>query len=67
MINISELTKKDFGKWVVYKPELENERGRIKSFNFETIFVVYHCDNNWEEFQNYTAAGTDPEDLFWEK
>lgn len=27
------LTVGDIGKWVVYKPELENERGRVKSFD----------------------------------
>ena len=65
--NISFLTDGDLGRWVVYKPELENERGRIKSFNNETktAWVVYKCNNNWDldHWKDYTAQSTKYQDL----
>ncbi len=64
MIDIAELTKEDIGKWVVYKPTCGlPEKGRIKSWNDNYIFVVYKCDHQWNRFQDFTGAGTDPEDL----
>jgi hypothetical protein len=67
MIDIAKLIKEDIGKWVVYKPELENEKGKIKSFNLETgwIFVVYKCAGEWHRFQDFTGQATKPEDLYW--
>jgi len=62
---IQELTKKDIGRWVVYKPNLENERGKIKSWNDTYIFIVYKCANNWDRFQDYTGQATSPGDLEW--
>jgi hypothetical protein len=41
----------------------EKERGRIKSWNEKWIFVVYRCDHQWDRFQDFTGAATDPEDL----
>ena len=64
-IIIQELTKKDIGRWVVYKPNLENERGKIKSWNDTYIFVVYKCANNWDRFQDYTGQATSSRDLEW--
>lgn len=60
-----KLTIKDIGKWVIYKPELENERGRIKSFNNkrQIAWVVYKCDGDWANYGDYTAAATKFEDL----
>lgn len=64
MIDIAELTKKDIGRWVVYNPGYGvPEKGRIKDWNPCLIFVVYKCDNQWDKFQGYTAAGTYPKDL----
>lgn len=66
MINIKELTPEHIGQWVRYRdshfPE-QSETGRILSWNEHTIFVVYKCNNEWHRFQNFTAAGTCPEDL----
>lgn len=64
MIDITKLTSKDIGKWVYYSPGFgENEKGRIKDWNQKYIFVVYKCDENWNKFQDYTAAATNPKDL----
>lgn len=32
--------------------------GVIKRFHddYRFAFVVFHCDNNWEEYENYTAS-----------
>ena len=65
MINIAELTTKDIGRLVIYKPTQENEKGRIKSWNDKFIFVVYKCDNQWHRFQDFTGCSTDPDDLIF--
>lgn len=42
------------------------ENGIVKALNLrdpKTVFVVYHCDGNWDRYQNYTAASTRIEDL----
>lgn len=68
MIDLNKLTSKDIGRGVTYtrynmygigEPVL----GRIKSWNDEWIFVVYNCDNDWKNYQEYTAAATRPVDL----
>lgn len=61
MIDIKKLSKNDRGKWVEYITK--NERGRIKSWNDTFIFVVYHCDNRWSNYQEYTGCATRPDDL----
>lgn len=64
MIDVKSLNKSDIGRWVEYHSYPANiEKGRIKSWNEKWIFVVYKCDNNWDRFQDYTAAATKPEDL----
>ena len=65
MIEIKRLQETDIGRWVIYKTEFENQRGRIKSWNDKWIFVVYHCAGEWDRYQDYTAAATKPEDLMW--
>ncbi len=63
-ISISQLTDKDIGKWVTYTPLAgKSERGRIKSWGTNVIFVVYKCDNEWDRFQDYTGCATKPQDL----
>ena len=63
MINIASLTKEDIGKWVKYhSPDGRDEIGRIKSWNEKFIFVVYKC-NEWNRFEDFTGAATNPEDL----
>lgn len=61
MIKISELKNQDIGRWVIYCGfSNEKDRGKIKSWNKNYIFVVYNCDKNWHRFQDYTAAATEP-------
>jgi hypothetical protein len=37
----------------------KNEKGIVKSIGHNgTIFVVCHCAEDWENFENYTAAAT---------
>jgi len=73
MIQIRELTEEDKGRWVIYKPyhAKDNpeqwERGKLKSWNSDIIFVVYKCNNEWHRYQDFTGAATYPEDLEFEK
>lgn len=40
------------------------ERGIIKSLSgSDHAFVVYHCDENWDNYQNYTAERTQIKNL----
>lgn len=64
MVEIKKLITNDVGKWVAYfdvygQPEI----GRIKSWNEHYVFVVFKCDNNWSEFENYTGCACSPECL----
>ena len=68
MINISKLK---IGDKVYYKPSNFNydeyENGMVKeilSTTNKAIRVVYNCAGNWDNFENYTSALTDIEDLF---
>jgi len=64
MIDITKLTDEDYGRWVVYTPGYgAQEKGRIKSWNENWIFVVYKCNFEWDSFQEYTACSTNPNDL----
>jgi len=64
MIDIAKLTKKDIGRWVLYRGfGHEKEEGRLKSWNDKYIFVVYKCDGQWDRFQDFTGCVTLPEDL----
>lgn len=44
------------GDWVLYD---EKEKGRVKSWNDEWIFVVFNCADQWDDYENYTAAACD--------
>lgn len=49
------------GNWVVYDtPNAQNELGRVKRFNEDWVFVVFHCDCEWAKFTDYTAAACHP-------
>jgi major membrane immunogen (membrane-anchored lipoprotein) len=63
MIDLADLRKEDIGKWVLYDDNFKKEKGRIKSWNAEYIFVVYKCDGQWDRFQDFTGCATNPEDL----
>jgi hypothetical protein len=64
MIYIENLKQEDIGKWVLYTDSVGAiEKGKIKSWNAKYIFVVYKCNFEWDDFKNYTAAATEPNDL----
>lgn len=44
------------GRWNV-------ENGIVKRVTDAGVFVVYHCAGEWSNYENYTAALTDPKDL----
>lgn len=57
------------GDKVRYQPDYygeEFDNGIVKSIPtsiLDSVFVVYHCDNEWENYEYYTAALTRLEDL----
>jgi hypothetical protein len=63
MINIAELSPSDMGRWVKYIPT--GEVGKLKAWSQQSIWVVYYCDGNWDEYARYTALLTKPEQLEW--
>jgi hypothetical protein len=64
MIHINLLSESDRGRWVIYSARsVQSERGRIKDWTDQLIYVVYDCAGDWDRFEEYTAAATDPEDL----
>ena len=74
MIKTTELGKyepaqnnRNLGRGVTYKDLHggKSQHGVIKSWNDETIFVVFKCDNNWGRYSEYTGESCNPHDLFW--
>ena len=64
MIDLAKLTKEDIGRWVEYRGTGgEVERGRLKGWNEQFIFVVYKCAGEWNRFQDFTGVATKPTDL----
>jgi hypothetical protein len=68
MIQLRFLSKNNIGEWVIYrdKGSDKTERGRIKSWNSEYIFVVYGQASQQRNWQDYTGLSTDPADLTFE-
>ena len=62
---INELTYKDIWAYVEYKdtfdPRFLTEIWKIKSFNnkTKTAFVVFKCNNQWDNYADYTWEGCD--------
>jgi hypothetical protein len=64
MIQINSLGNSDIGRWVTYHPSPHHsEDGRIKDWNDQVVFVVYQCDDRWDDYQQYTPQATSPRDL----
>ena len=63
MIQLGNLSKNDIGRWVEYCSPYSSEQGRIKSWNDKWVFVVYKCDDDWDNFKNYTGCATSPDEL----
>ena len=39
------------------------ENGIVKRVTEAGVFVVYHCAQQWDNYEDYTAALTEPENL----
>lgn len=68
-MKIKNLSSADIGREVWYTPGYkEPEVGVLKSWNDKYIFVVYtgNNDDKRKNWQNYTAAATNPEELTFE-
>lgn len=67
--NVSVLYPSNLGCWLIYKPQIENERGKLLRYDNEkkVAWVVYKANNNWdgEHWKDYTAESTKYEDLFF--
>ena len=52
------------GMKVTYRTHYKTEKGIVKSIqNDRHAFVVYYCNGDWDNYENYTAARTKVEDL----
>lgn len=53
------------GEDVHYVGHNKTENGRVKEIDYgqQTAFVVYHCNNDWNNYRNYTATLTNLSDL----
>ena len=54
------------GDKVTYAPDHgKPEHGIVKSVSGDgqTVFVVYHCNNDWARYAEFTGCGTRREDL----
>jgi len=61
MIDIKSLKEADKGSWVVVdNTNIGEATGRIKSWNDTYIFVVFHCNGDWENYADYTAEAVNP-------
>lgn len=62
MVNTEQLTK---GTKVHYAPKhrADIENGIVKDVTEAGVFVVYNCGDDWDNYENYTAALTNPKDL----
>lgn len=59
------LNKLEVGDYVTYVSNNTYEIGRIKRFTeFKGfIFVVYYCNNDWDNYQDYTGILTNKDSL----
>lgn len=63
-MNLRKFKRFNIGDKVTYHSVGKTEKGIVKStYDENHVFVVYHCDDNWEDYENYTAARTCIEDL----
>ena len=46
------------GKKVTFTSAHITEKGIISSISGNNVFVVYNCNNDWENYQDYTGALT---------
>jgi hypothetical protein len=46
------------GEKVTYITSYKKEHGIVKSIRDGNIFVVYNCNEDWDNYKDYTAANT---------
>jgi hypothetical protein len=65
MIDIASLTEGDVGRWVTYRKGPRVNRGHIKGWSDQVVYVVYWAGSgeHWDQFKEYYACATSPEDL----
>lgn len=52
------------GDKVTYEAHFKSERGIVKSIcDEEHVFVVYHCNDDWDNYKDYTGARTNVSSL----
>lgn len=53
------------GDKVTYVTKHKKEKGIVKSLAKDNnhVFVVYHCDDRWEDFKDFVAEYTHIDDL----
>lgn len=57
------------GQKVTYKTKFYKEHGIVKGMSGpEHVFVVYNCNEEWDNYENYTGERTRNKDLIegWE-
>lgn len=64
MTNYLKLSDFYPGQMVTYCPEYGKKQiGVVKDVGEKVVFVVYNCNEEWDIYWQYTAAGTLPEHL----
>lgn len=64
-MNNTETTFNEGDKVTYTSPNFDKkEFGIIKSISDDgVVYVVYHCNNDWNNYKNYTGVNTDPKYL----
>jgi len=55
----------EIGDKVRYCPEhsLKEEKGVVKSIQPDLAWIVYNCNNDWDNYRDYTGCATKITDL----
>lgn len=51
------------GERVTFHNDVQEDRGIVKSTGHGYVYVVFKCDGDWDNYQNYTAAAVLPNQL----
>jgi hypothetical protein len=55
-MNLSEIKK---GDRVHYTPRFgDTQNGIVKGVTERGVWVVFHCDGNWDDYEHYTGSLT---------
>lgn len=67
MIDLSTIRfPEHYGAWITFQYMTGDKVcGRLKIASSSRIFAVFSADNNWRQFDQYTAQGCDPEFCNW--